>query len=551
MSSPAALEIDGPPANALAPLRNSTFRSLWLSTQISGLGWLIQSVAISWLMVTISPSALMVALVQASSTLPAFLLSIFIGAVTDIFSHRAVMIFGRCLVVTAFAILTLLLAIGISDPWTILALSFLAGCGSAFVAPAWQASVGDIVPRRDVPAAVVLISAGFNTIRSVGPALGGILVASFGPFIALLLATLSNIFPFLALWRHKWQGPNSPFPREPLMSAMADGLRFTAMSSNLKVTITRGTLVGTAGVAFLALLPLLVRNQLAGGPLDFGIVMAGFGSGALIAAAFHSTLRRRLSQDHMIFVATIACTACSACLTLTSSLWIATGALALGGAGWVALWSELGVSAQLASPRWVVGRTLSVYYAFTYGGLAAGSWLWGLVAENMSLTWALGGSSVAILLASLLGLFFPIQSENAADLDPLERIHAPALAHDLKPRSGPIVVQTEYVIAPEELDRFLAIMRERRPALSRAGARLWNLRRDLVDASRWIETYRTPTWTDYLRLNHRLTATDHDLNTKLMELHVQENPPTPNLSIERPLDPVRRSGFRRPPISHP
>ena len=67
--------VEAPPS-ALAPLRNRTFRAVWLSIQVASLGWLIQTVAIAWLMATISPSDLMVALVQAATTLPAFLLSI-------------------------------------------------------------------------------------------------------------------------------------------------------------------------------------------------------------------------------------------------------------------------------------------------------------------------------------------------------------------------------------------------------------------------------------------------------------------------------------------
>src|SRR5215471_13328566 len=64
-----------------SPLRNTTFRAIWLSGLVSGLGWLIQTVAMSWFMATISSSDLMVALVQAATTLPPFLLSVFAGAI--------------------------------------------------------------------------------------------------------------------------------------------------------------------------------------------------------------------------------------------------------------------------------------------------------------------------------------------------------------------------------------------------------------------------------------------------------------------------------------
>lgn len=51
-------------------------------------------------------------------------------------------------------------------------IKFPAGCGFASNDPAWHASVGDILPKRDIPAAVTLMSVGYNIVRSVGPALG-------------------------------------------------------------------------------------------------------------------------------------------------------------------------------------------------------------------------------------------------------------------------------------------------------------------------------------------------------------------------------------------
>src|SRR5438270_10170008 len=140
-------------SGAFRPLRNATFRAIWLAGLVSGLGWLIQTVAMSWLMATISSSDLMVALVQAATTLPPFLLSMFAGAIVDNFDRRKVMLIARSLMTVAGAALTIVVAMGFLNPWVLLGFSFLAGCGIAFNDPAWQASVGDIVKRHDLPAA--------------------------------------------------------------------------------------------------------------------------------------------------------------------------------------------------------------------------------------------------------------------------------------------------------------------------------------------------------------------------------------------------------------
>ncbi|RWQ13510.1 MFS transporter [Mesorhizobium sp.] len=540
MSGVAGANADPISSRTFAPLRNPTFRSIWLATQVSSLGWLMQTVAISWLMATISTSDLMVALVQASATLPAFILSVFTGAIVDNFSRRRVMFAGWCLMTAASAMLTACVALGLVDPWFILGFSFLIGCGIAVNDPAWQASVGDIVERRDVPAAVTLMSVGFNTVRTVGPALGGIVIASFGLLTAFAVTTLGYLAPQFAIWRWKWKVRSSPLPRESMATAIYDGVRFTAMSSEIKAATVRGTLFGLASIAILALLPLVVRDQLAGGPLAYGIMMGGFGTGAVFGGISNSMFRRIMSQERMIRLACVACAACCTALALTSSLAVAATALAVGGAGWVVAWSGLGVSVQLASPRWVVGRTLSIYYALTYGGIAAGSWVWGTVAQNYSLTVALEGSAGALLLVAATGVLLPLREHRESQPDPSGEYKAPAVAVELKPRSGPIVVKVDYLIAEKNVEAFLDLMRERRLVHSRVGARHWTLQRNLQEPMQWTETFHTPTWTDYLRLNHRLTEADKELDERVFQLHEGQLPPQIVLMIERPTSSARK-----------
>lgn len=551
MSKLAHSDSDPTSPTTFAPLRNPTFRSIWLATQVSNLGALMQTVAIGWLMATISTSDLMVALVQASSALPGFILSAFAGAIADNFNRRRVMLAAQCLMTVASAMLTALIALGFAAPWVILGFSFLLGCGTALNNPARQASIGDIVDRRDLPAAVTLHSVGFNTARSVGPALGGIVIASFGPLTAFALNTLSYLVPLCAIWRGKWKVRSSPFPRESMTTAIYDGVRFTLMSSDIKAAVGRGFLFGMASISLLALLPLVVRDQLTGGPIAFGILMAGFGAGAFFGGMSTSLFRRSMSQEQLMVLACLACAACSISLALRPPLEMAATALALGGAGWVITWSGLDVCVQMASPRWIVGRTLSIHYALTYGGLAAGSWMWGAVAQNYSLSWALEGSAGALLLVAAAGYLLPVHECRESNLDPLEEFNPPAVALGLRPRSGPILVKIEYLIAERNVETFLGLMRERRRVQSRVGARHWTLLRDLQKPSQWTETFGTPTWTDYLRLNHRLTTADKQLDERLLELHTGACPPQMKLLIERPTDPVRNPDQSTPFLSHP
>ncbi|MDX0840500.1 MFS transporter [Sinorhizobium medicae] len=525
-------------STTFAPLRNQAFRSIWMATQVSSLGWLIQTTAISWLMATTSASDVMVALVQASSTLPAFLLSILAGAIADSFSRRGVMLAGHGLISLASLMLAISFALGFVSPWLILGLGFLAGCGFALNDPAWHASVGDILEKRDIPAAVTLMSVGYNIVRTTGPALGGPILAFFGPLATFALAALSDLVPLAAVSRSKWHAHSSPLPPQRLLTAIQDGLRFTAMSSEIRAAIARGTLFGFASISILALLPLIVRDHFKAGPITYGALLAAFGVGAFSAGLATSHLRRILSQDRLIALASLACAICCLVLTLTSSISLAALALSVGGAGWLLSWTGLDVSVQLSSPRWVVGRTLSIYYALSSGGMAAGSWVWGAIAQNFSLTTAFLAAAMVLLLA--VGIAFVLPIRLWEDTDEEASVFAPPqLALDLQPRSGPIVIKVDYVIAEQHRAAFLDCMREWRRIQSRAGARNWTLQRDLRTPTLWTETFRTPTWTDYLRLNHRLTATDKDTGERLAALHGGDLPPEPVLSIERSTGLVR------------
>src|SRR6478735_7292584 len=173
-------EPDPPRASALAPLGSPIFRAIWLASLASNFGGLVQAVGAAWMMTTLTTSADMVALVQASTTLPIMVFSLAAGAIADNFNRRRVMLIAQSFMLTVSLALTVAAWMGLLTPWSLLGFTFLIGCGTALNNPAWQASVGDMVPRADLASAVALNSVAFNLTRSVGPAIGGAIVATAG-----------------------------------------------------------------------------------------------------------------------------------------------------------------------------------------------------------------------------------------------------------------------------------------------------------------------------------------------------------------------------------
>ncbi|MBZ9813754.1 MFS transporter [Mesorhizobium sp. CA7] len=536
--------------SALAPFRHGIFRAVWSASLVSNFGGLIQGVGAAWMMTTIATSPYQVALVQASTTLPIMLFALVAGAIADSFNRRKVMLVAQTFMLAVSALLTLFTWQGWMTPWTLLAFTFLIDSGTALNSPSWQASVGDMVPRAKVPAAVALNSLGFNITRSVGPAIGGVIVAAAGAAAAFAANAASYIGLIVVLARWKPALPEQTLPRESLGAAMGAGLRYVAMSPNIAKVLVRGSAFGFSAGAVLALLPLVARDVVNGDALTYGIMLGAFGIGAVGGALISVRLRQLLSSETMVRMAFSGFALCALNAAVSHNAWQTSAGLLIGGACWVIALSHFNVTVQMSTPRWVVGRVLSIYQTATFGGIALGSWIWGVVADAHGAETALTAAAVAMLAGGALGFVLPLPRQTVLNLDPLNRFKEPMLALDLKPRSGPIAIMIEYIIREEDVPEFLATMAERGRIRRRDGARNWTLARDLENPSVWIEHYHTPTWVEYIRHNRRATHADAVVGERIRALHSGDNPPRVRRMIERPTTAGTTLVSPKGPIDH-
>jgi MFS family permease len=518
----------------LAPLQNSTYRSIWVANLASSFGALIQGVGAAWLMTSIADSVDMVALVQASTSLPIMLFSLVGGAVADSFDRRRVMLSAQILMLVASAALAIGTYLGLITPWVLLAFTFLIGCGTALNNPAWQAAVGDLVSRDTLPAAVALNSIGFNLSRSVGPAVGGAIVAVAGAAAAFAVNTVSYFALIFVLLRWQPAPMQRKLPREAMFTAMRAGLRYVAMSPNIGKVLLRSFAFGLAASAVQALLPVVAAVLLGGGPLTYGLLLGAFGIGAVGGAFLSARLQQTLTSESIVRIAFTGFAICATIAALSPFVLLTAAAMLLGGACWVLALSLFNVTVQLSTPRWVVGRALSIYQTATFGGMAVGSWLWGLAAAQYGVSTALLLAAGAMLVGAGIGLFLAMPKATTLNLDPLNRWKEPHLEIDLQPRSGPIVVTVEYVIRSENLAEFLEVMIDRKRVRRRDGARRWTLMRDLEHPDIWTESFQTPTWLEYVRHSQRVTKADAGISERLRALHAGPEGPRVRRAIERP-----------------
>jgi MFS family permease len=475
----------------------------------------------------------MVALVQSSVTLPIMIFSLLAGVFADNFDRRKVMLVAQSFMLLVSIALAFMAFEGWLTPWLLLAFTFLIGCGTALHNPSWQASMGDIVSRDELSAAVSLNSMGFNLMRSVGPAAGGAIVALAGAAAAFTVNALSYVGIISALWLWHPATPQRRLPREKMGSAFLAGLRYVAMSPNLIKVIFRGFLFGLSAVAILALLPLIVRELLQEGAFVYGVLLGCFGAGAVCGALLNARLRARFQNERITQAAFLAFAISSVTLALSRNDVVSGLALFIAGGGWVMALSLFNVTIQLSTPRWVVGRALALYQTGVFGGMAGGSWAWGVIAENFGADKAMFVAAILLVLGALAGLSVPLPDSTELNLDPLNTFTEPSLRLDLKQRSGPIMIMVDYEIAQEDVPDFLAAMNARRRIRIRDGAQQWALLRDLENPDVWTETYHVPTWVEYVRHHERRTQADATSYESLVKLHRGKERPKVHRMIER------------------
>ena len=525
----------GPPDSPVtpqSPFSIGIFTAIWLSTLVSSIGTNIQGVGAAWLMTELSGSVSMVALVQTALVLPLMLLALPAGALADGFERRSIMLFAQVFMLVMSVALVVFAWQGWLNPTLLLIFTFAIGSGLAINGPASQAIIGEIVPRSSLPAAVAYSSMTFNIARSLGPAIGGAIVGAAGSIGAFLANTLTYL-PLTAVLL-RWKSPpaeETRLPRERLTTAMAAGLRYTAMSPDILRVMPRAGIFGFAVAAVSALLPIIAREQLEGGPLTFGLLLGAYGAGSVATGFFVRPLLEKLGSERVVVLASLASTAGTVAIAYSSYLVLSMLALILVGIGSVLVLSTCNTVIQLAAPRWVVARTLSIYQMAAFGAMAMGAASFGLFADRTSVNVALLSAAGLHILSILLGRLIPI-IEDQRDLDPYQWSE-PSTVVPIKGRQGPVVIAISYEIDEADIPQFLALMSERRRVRRRDSAHGWTLMRDLGQPSRWVERYDVASWHDYVRHNKRHTKADIENWQAILALHRGKDAPLVTRLLER------------------
>lgn len=517
--------------STFSSLDNRPFRRIWSAGVFSNLGSVVQIMAASWLMVTLTDSPIWIALVQTAAAMPLMLLAVIGGASADVNDRRRQILYALSFSALVTLALFVLTATERITPVSLLALTALVSVGAAFFSPAWQASIVDLVSRKKLSSAAALNNLGVNTSRGIGPAIGAEMIAIAGISAAFLFNFVSYVVMAIAVASWRPQTESVALPRQRLRRAIRDGLRYISVSPNIWRLLVRSALFGVGGSVLLALPPLLAID-IGGGARTYGVLLAGFGSGAVIGALFAAALRDTYSNHKLITAASAAVAITLTTLGINGGIVVTVGILAVSGAAWVIAISTINVAIQLASPRWVAARTIAAATTAFQFGISSGAVFWGIVAASMDVRTTFFLAGLLLSVSSLICHFLPIFQPSDEDLEPLgvaEELTAPKI----HPRAGPIVVTVDYLVAETQSAAFMNAMQDVRRQRLRDGASQWSLRQDIDHPDCWLERFQSPTWGDYLHRLHRSMRSDSQIFQQVRSFCSSD--PVWHRRIERPM----------------
>jgi MFS family permease len=527
-----------PPAlSSLGPFRHASFTALWIATIVSNIGGWMYSAASGWLMTSLSPDPFIVALVQVAASLPMFLLAIPAGALADIVDMRKLLLGTEIAIAVISGAFALIVWLDVATAGNLLLFTFLNGLVGALQAPAWQAVVPQLVPAQSLQGAIAANSVGINISRAVGPALGGIILARFGLAVPFLVNAVSylGMVGVLFCWRPPQRGRRH-LPVEQFGSAIRTGFRHAKNNPHLQATIIRGAAFLLFATAYWALLPLIAREQIAGGPELYGFILAVIGVGAVGGAFALRWLESKLGADWLVAAGTIGTAIAMVLFAVARGPAMALSASVIAGAAWTVAVATLNVSAQVALPDWVRGRGLAMFVTVFFGAMAAGSAIWGQAASMVDLQAAQFIAAAGAVAAIPLTWRWKLGTGTGVDLTPSMHWPEPIVTHEVERHEGPVLVTVEYRIDPSDREQFLAAMDQLGYERRRNGAYGWGVFEDSANEGRMLETFLVESWLEHLRQHERVTKADRVLQDLVNQFQTEGSEPKTTHFIGRERD---------------
>ncbi|OIO37013.1 MAG: hypothetical protein AUJ74_00255 [Candidatus Omnitrophica bacterium CG1_02_44_16] len=349
-------------------LRIRDFRIFWFSMFLSLIGTWVQSMAQSWLVFKLTHSAFLLGVVGFLSYLPVSLFSLAAGALVDRVPKRNLILATQCTFMALAFILAFLVQYNVVRVWHIIVIAFLNGLVFSFDAPARQAMIVELVGKNHLLNAIALNSAAFNSARTLGPALAGVLIAVVGMAGCFYINAFSFIPVIAALAFIRQKAFVSSVKNNSFFQDITEGLNFIRGNRFLMFLLSLVGMVSIFGVSYVILMPIFAQEILKSGPIGLAILMSANGLGALVGALNLARLKHVESNLKILKVSVIIFFVSVMLFSLSRDLLLSAILLAMAGYGGASSMSMANTLLQVSVPDEFRGRLMGVFMMM-FGGL--------------------------------------------------------------------------------------------------------------------------------------------------------------------------------------
>lgn len=394
-------------ARGFGVLRFRNYRLFFSGQLVSTTGFWMQSLAQSWLVVEIlHANALQLGLVPIFQFGPSLIFGIPAGTLIDRFPKKRILLITQFIYMMIAVLLAVLTVTGKVQLWHVYATGFAFGLTGAMDMPARQAFVSELVPKYALKNAIAINAATFNMGRILGPAIAGVVLASFGVAACFFINAACYIGPIMALLRMKL----IPFVKSSAGSGwalMKDGIAYVRQTPEVRRPIMLIMFVGSFGMAYNVWLPLLAAESFKADETLFGIMFSSMGFGSLLGALSVAYMRGSPSRARMqIFAIALGLVTFSIGIIAAVPLQVWMAAVMLGASGFCAsnTMSLANTIVQTTAPDELRGRVMAVYSTVFMGTMPLAGLIAGLISNRWSVEASMyvGGGIVAIVALSML-----------------------------------------------------------------------------------------------------------------------------------------------------
>ena len=378
---------------------------MWAGQFVSITGSQMQLVTINWHVYLLTHSAAALGLVGLVRVVPIILCSLAGGVVADAFDRKRLMVVTQTTMLLSAAALAAVTALGLRHVWPIYALTALSSAATAFDNPARQALLPSLVPEEVFPNAVSLGFVAFQVAMVIGPVLGGLVLARFGPaaVYAINAASFLAVIAAVLLIRASGRGKDKEAGRVSL-EALKEGLKFV-LATPIMVQTMALDFVATFFASANALLPIFAQNVLHVGAHGYGLLAGASAFGAVVTGLLLARRHDWPRPGLTILVSVAVYGAATVVFGLSHVYWLSLLMLALSGAADTVSTVIRQTIRQLITPDRLRGRMTSVNMIFFMGGPQLGELEAGLVAAVAGAPFSVVVGGAGCLVAVLLAAF--------------------------------------------------------------------------------------------------------------------------------------------------